>query len=140
MRSAAVKGTVGTGRSYDSLITPIEIQLENPLHLVEARAARRTVKRAAQECPGQKKILILYNAARGLWETMMSHVSPQRLLRGRSLTTGDMVRVIVNLRPEQYDELFRHASEVGTTMSAFCRESIVNALRLTGGDTGNAAR
>jgi hypothetical protein len=70
---------------------------------------------------------------------MMSHTSPQQLLSGRQLTTGGMVRIIVMLRPEQYDELFRHASEVGTTMSAFCRESVVNALRLSGADTGNTA-
>jgi hypothetical protein len=38
------------------------------------------------------------------------------------------VRVIVKLRPEQYDELFRHVREVGSTMSAFCRESAMNAM------------
>jgi hypothetical protein len=43
--------------------------------------------------------------------------------------SAGMVRIIVNLRPEQYDELFRHVREVGSTMSAFCRESVVNALR-----------
>jgi hypothetical protein len=40
-----------------------------------------------------------------------------------------MVRVIVKLRPEQYDELFHHVREVGSTISAFCRESAVKAMR-----------
>jgi hypothetical protein len=40
-----------------------------------------------------------------------------------------MVRVIVKLRPEQYDELFRHVRAVGSTMSAFFRESVVKAMR-----------
>jgi hypothetical protein len=40
-----------------------------------------------------------------------------------------MVRVIVKLRPEQYDELFRHAREIGSTMRAFFRESAVKAMR-----------
>lgn len=43
--------------------------------------------------------------------------------------SGGMVRVIVKLRIEQYDELFRHVREVGSTMSAFCRESAVKAMR-----------
>jgi len=40
-----------------------------------------------------------------------------------------MVRIIVKLRPEQYDDLFRHVREVGSTMSAFCRESALKAMR-----------
>jgi hypothetical protein len=32
---------------------------------------------------------------------------------------GLTVRVIVKLRPEEYDELFRHVRRIGSTMSAF---------------------
>lgn len=42
--------------------------------------------------------------------------------------SGGMVRVIVRLRPEQYDELFRHVREVGSTMSAFFRECAAKAM------------
>jgi hypothetical protein len=37
-------------------------------------------------------------------------------------------RVIVKLRPEQYDELFRYVHLVGSTLSEFLRESAVNAM------------
>jgi hypothetical protein len=39
-----------------------------------------------------------------------------------------MLRVVVKLRPEQYDDLFRHVSEVGSTLSAFFRASAVKAM------------
>jgi hypothetical protein len=35
------------------------------------------------------------------------------------------VRITVKLRPSEYDELFRHVREIGSTMSAFFRESAV---------------
>ena len=40
-----------------------------------------------------------------------------------------MVRVTVKLRPDQYDELFQYVREVGSTMSAFFRESAMTAMR-----------
>jgi hypothetical protein len=40
-----------------------------------------------------------------------------------------MVRVTVKLRPDQYDELFQYVREVGSTMSAFFRESAVKVMR-----------
>jgi hypothetical protein len=43
--------------------------------------------------------------------------------------SGGMVHVIVGLRLDQYDELFPHVREVGSTMSAFCRDSAVKAMR-----------
>jgi hypothetical protein len=43
--------------------------------------------------------------------------------------SAPMVRIIVKLRPEQYDDLFRYVREIGSTMSAFCRESTVKAMR-----------
>jgi hypothetical protein len=46
-----------------------------------------------------------------------------------------MVRVTVKLRPDQYDELFQYVREVGSTMSAFFRESAVKALREAHPDT-----
>ena len=43
--------------------------------------------------------------------------------------SGCTVRIIVKLRPEQYDELMRHVREIGSTMSAFFRESAVKAMK-----------
>jgi hypothetical protein len=51
------------------------------------------------------------------------------------ITSASMVRVIVKLRPEQYDQLFHHVREVGSTISAFCRESAVKAMREEHPDT-----
>jgi hypothetical protein len=35
----------------------------------------------------------------------------------------------VKLRPGEYDELFRHVREIGSTMSAFFREGAVKAMK-----------
>jgi hypothetical protein len=43
--------------------------------------------------------------------------------------SGVLVRIVVRLRPQQYDELFSHVREVGSTMSAFCREAVAKAMR-----------
>ena len=43
--------------------------------------------------------------------------------------SAGMVRITVKLRPDQYDEVFRHVREIGSTISAFCRESIAKAMR-----------
>ena len=43
--------------------------------------------------------------------------------------SGCTVRIIVKLRPEQYDELMRQVREIGSTMSAFFRESAVKAMK-----------
>jgi hypothetical protein len=45
---------------------------------------------------------------------------------GKSACT---VRVTVKLRPEEYDELFRHVCEIGSTMSAFFRQSAARAMK-----------
>jgi hypothetical protein len=42
---------------------------------------------------------------------------------------GLTVRVIVKLRPDEYDELFRHVRRIGSTMSAFLRESAARAMK-----------
>jgi hypothetical protein len=42
---------------------------------------------------------------------------------------GPTVRVIVKLRPDEYDELFRHVRRMGSTMSAFLRESASKAIK-----------
>jgi hypothetical protein len=42
---------------------------------------------------------------------------------------GLTVRVIVKLRPEEYDELSRHVRRIGSTMSAFLRESAARAIK-----------
>jgi hypothetical protein len=40
-----------------------------------------------------------------------------------------IVRITVRLRPAEYDELFRHVCEIGSTMSAFFRESAGRAMK-----------
>jgi hypothetical protein len=42
---------------------------------------------------------------------------------------GLTVRVIVKLRPDEYDELFHHVRRIGSTMSAFLRESAARAIK-----------
>jgi hypothetical protein len=42
---------------------------------------------------------------------------------------GLTVRVTVKLRPDEYDGLCRHVAQLGTTMSAFLRESAARAIR-----------
>ncbi len=42
---------------------------------------------------------------------------------------GLTVRIIVKLRPDEYDQLFRHVSRLGSTMSAFLRESAARAIK-----------
>jgi hypothetical protein len=42
---------------------------------------------------------------------------------------GLTVRITVKLRPDEYDELFRYVCRIGTTMSAFLRESAARAIR-----------
>ena len=41
---------------------------------------------------------------------------------------GLTVRITVKLRPDEYDELFRHVRRIGSTMSAFLRESAAMAI------------
>ena len=52
----------------------------------------------------------------------------QQMTDAKDKSTG-MVRIIVKLRHEQYDDLFRYVRQVGSTMSAFCRESAVKAMK-----------
>jgi hypothetical protein len=42
---------------------------------------------------------------------------------------GCTVRVVLKLRPDQYDELVRHVREIGSTMSAFLRDSAAKAMK-----------
>jgi hypothetical protein len=42
---------------------------------------------------------------------------------------GLTVRITVKLRPDEYDELFRHVCRIGTNMSAFLRESAARAIK-----------
>jgi hypothetical protein len=53
--------------------------------------------------------------------------------------SGCTVRVIVKLRPDQYDELIRHVREIGSTMSAFFRESATKAMKEDHSDRPTAA-
>jgi hypothetical protein len=50
-------------------------------------------------------------------------------MTGAKDKSAGMVRITVKLRPEQYDHLFRYVRQVGSTMSAFCRESAVKAMK-----------
>jgi hypothetical protein len=58
--------------------------------------------------------------------------------RGLRNSSAGMVRVVVKLRPEQYDALFRHVCLVGSTLSEFFRESAVNAVAFTREGNGSA--
>ena len=42
---------------------------------------------------------------------------------------GLTVRIIVKLRPDEYDVLFRYVRRIGSTMSAFLRESAARAIK-----------
>jgi hypothetical protein len=42
---------------------------------------------------------------------------------------GCTVRIVVRLRPDEYDELVRHTREIGSTMSAFLRESAARVMK-----------
>jgi hypothetical protein len=42
---------------------------------------------------------------------------------------GLTIRITVKLRPDEYDELFRHVRRIGSTMSAFLRESAARAIK-----------
>jgi hypothetical protein len=39
------------------------------------------------------------------------------------------VRIVVRLRPDEYDLLVRHVREIGSTMSAFLRESAARVMK-----------
>jgi Ribbon-helix-helix protein, copG family len=39
------------------------------------------------------------------------------------------VRITVKLRPDEYDELSRHVRQIGSSMSAFLRESAARAIK-----------
>jgi hypothetical protein len=57
-----------------------------------------------------------------------------RFLRGQRMTDVDgkcgcTVRIVVKLRPDQYDQLVRHVRENGSTMSAFLRESAARVMK-----------
>ena len=42
---------------------------------------------------------------------------------------GCTVRIVVRLRPDEYDQLVRHVREIGSTMSAFLRESAARMMK-----------
>jgi hypothetical protein len=54
--------------------------------------------------------------------------------------TNDMsactVRITVKLRPDEYDAMFRHVCEIGSTIGAFFRESAAKAMKEERTDTG----
>jgi hypothetical protein len=52
----------------------------------------------------------------------------QRMTEAEAKSTCT-VRITVKLRPSEYDELFRHVREIGSTMSAFLRKSAVKAMK-----------
>jgi hypothetical protein len=71
--------------------------------------------------------------------SMLASLSPgqpldARFLRGQRMTDVDdkcgcTVRIVVKLRPDQYDQLVRHVREIGSTMSAFLRESAATVMK-----------
>jgi predicted DNA-binding protein len=46
--------------------------------------------------------------------------------------SAGLMRVVVRLPPEEYNNLFRYVSEIGSTMSAFVRESVEKAMKEAG--------
>jgi hypothetical protein len=42
--------------------------------------------------------------------------------------SSGLIRVTVKLAPHQYDELFHHVRQIGSTMSAFFRECALKAM------------
>jgi hypothetical protein len=64
-----------------------------------------------------------------------SHFLERQQMKEAGDKSGGMVRVIVKLQPDQYDELFQYVREVGSTMSAFFRESAMKALKERHPDT-----
>ena len=51
--------------------------------------------------------------------------------------SSGLIRVTVKLAPDQYDKLFRHVREIGSTMSAFFRECAVKAMKEQHADTAH---
>jgi hypothetical protein len=39
------------------------------------------------------------------------------------------VRIVVKLRPDQYDQLVRHVGEIGSTLTAFLHESAARVMK-----------
>jgi hypothetical protein len=56
-------------------------------------------------------------------------------MTGTERKSACTVRITVKLRPDEYDELFRHVCEIGSTMSAFFRESAARAMKEKHPDT-----
>ena len=50
-------------------------------------------------------------------------------MTGTERKSACTVRVTVKMRPDEYDKLFRHVCEIGSTMSAFFRESAATAMK-----------
>jgi hypothetical protein len=50
-------------------------------------------------------------------------------MTGTDDKAGLTVRVTVKLRPDEYDDLVRHVRRIGSTMSAFLRESAARAIK-----------
>ena len=52
----------------------------------------------------------------------------RRIMTESDDKAGFTVRITVKLRPDEYDELNRHVRRIGSTMSAFLRESAAKAI------------
>jgi hypothetical protein len=69
------------------------------------------------------------------WNThFVGALKDRRGCMGKAMTDTEdkstcTVRVTIKLRPGEYDELSRHVREIGSTMSAFLRESAVKAMK-----------
>jgi len=68
-----------------------------------------------------------FSIARAGCKTILA-VQGEQMTDARDKSAG-MVRITVKLRPDQYDEVFRHVREIGSTISAFCRESMTKAMK-----------
>jgi hypothetical protein len=61
-------------------------------------------------------------------------------MTGMERKSACTVRVTVRLQPDEYDTLFHHVCEIGSTMSAFFRESAARAMKEKHPDMALAAK
>jgi hypothetical protein len=80
-------------------------------------------------CGPIKSLVVLRVPRLQLKGSRESHIWGEEEMTKAQDKSAGMVRITVKLRPDQYDELFCYVRELGSTMSAFLRESAVKAMR-----------
>jgi hypothetical protein len=80
-------------------------------------------------CGPIKSLVVLRLPGLQSKDSRESHFLERQQMREAEHKSSGMVRITVKLQPDQYDELFQYVREVGSTMSAFFRESAMKAMR-----------